>query len=280
MRPHNLESRDGDSLEDFKVSSSDVNENSLLKPNNLNYEIDDKENSILNHPNVMRSIQSNNSKNEKTTGDEMELSKSKSKSSNNLQISNFLGSISKMDDDFKTKIAKYLQVNQNSASSNFNDSKNHRDLESMLKTHNQSHIHKLKENAPSSPLHSLLDAEESFLKSMLKSSSKRQKRTMIRELLKHKNNPALKAKAKLLLSSYYSEESDGREDDLRFSQTKMDEIMEVDGEEGEIDRMDSKIGGNWKSSRNGGDRYLDRGNKMYTFQRDEEDVSPRFTPEM
>jgi hypothetical protein len=114
---------------------------------------------------------------------------------------------------------------------------------------------------------------------------------MIRELLKHKNNPTLKAKAKLLMSSYISDESDGgtkrEEDDLKFSQTKMDEIVEVDGEqENEIfDKLmeEGKLGGNWRGSRNAGDRYLDKGQKMYTFQgdgQDEDDIFPRLTPEM
>lgn len=106
------EHKDENSLEDLKVSSSDVNGNSLLRPNNLDYDSDNKENSILNHPNVMRSIQSQASKqSRKTHDDDIESLKgqSKIKSSNFMQISQFLGSISKMDDGFAEKINQYMQ---------------------------------------------------------------------------------------------------------------------------------------------------------------------------
>lgn len=252
--------RQENSLEDFKVSSSDVNGNSLLRPNNLDYDTDDKENSILNHPNVVRSINSKKSKHDQTsTEEDMELSKSqnKLKYSNNLHISNFLGSISKMDDGFAEKINQYMQCNnQNLGSSAFNDSKNHRDLEMMLKTYNQSNMNIIKDGPTkddelenSMNAQELLDADESFFKSVLKSSSRKQKRRMIRELLQHKNNHALRAKTKLLMSSYISDEgspypNDSKQkeiDDLRFSQTKMDEIVEEVNEEQDNEIFDNFI---------------------------------------
>lgn len=227
------------------MSSSDVNGNSLLRPNNLDYDSDNKENSILNHPNVVRSIQSQASKqSRKTHEDDMESSKgqSKVKSSNFMQISQFLGSISKMDDGFAEKINQYMQCNnQNLGSSAFNDSKDNRDLEMMLKTQNQSNMNAIrndtsKENTLENSMscQELIDADESFIKSLAQSSSRKQKRKMIKELLKHKGNNALRAKTKLLMSSYLSDEGspfqnesrNREEDDLKFSQTKMDEIKE------------------------------------------------------
>ena len=102
--------RDENSLEDLKVSSSDVNSNSLLKPNNLEYDIDDKENSILNHQNIARSNRSHISKDEHiNTEDDENLSKWQSKIRSVFQISQFLGSISKLDDGFTEKINQYMQ---------------------------------------------------------------------------------------------------------------------------------------------------------------------------
>lgn len=94
------------SLEDLKVSSSDVNANSLLRPNNLEYDTDDKENSILNHPNVIKKVDSRASKGDRghIEEDDENHPHGQSKIKSGLQISQFLGSISKLDDGFTEKI--------------------------------------------------------------------------------------------------------------------------------------------------------------------------------
>ena len=184
--------KDENSLEDLKVSSSDINWNSLLRPNNLEYDIDDKENSILNHPNVIKSGNLHTSKDERVNTEEDDnLSKCQSKIKSAFQISQFLGSISKIDDGFTEKINQYMQKNNAiNASPNFNDSKNYRELEMMLKTYNQSHLNKINDNRKENELDNsisgqdLLDADESFLKSKLQSSKRKDKRRMIREMLK------------------------------------------------------------------------------------------------
>jgi len=171
------------SIENLKVSSSDINDNSLLRPQNLEYG-DDKENSILNHPNVVRSTHSKTSKQNQNSTDDMELSKSQNKSgssNNNLQSSNnmhisFLGSISK-EDDFASKINQYLQVKDNPTSSEFSDSKNHKDLEAMLRTEIQSDPSKDKEGNKDELENSLmpqdlLNVDDSMFKSIIRSSSK------------------------------------------------------------------------------------------------------------
>lgn len=73
---------------------------------------------------------------------------------------------------------------------------------------------------------------------------------MIREFLKKKDNPAIRAKTKLLLSSYFSDDgsqdhNDSKikeEDDLKFSQTKMDEIIELENEDQENDNYNNFMG--------------------------------------
>jgi hypothetical protein len=310
------------SLEDLKVSSSDANANSLMR-NCVDYSLDDKENSILNHPNVVRSRGSD--KPNSTSDELMELSKSH----NNLQISNFLGSMPKLDEGFAEKINILLQGNgQSSVSSHLNASKNHKDLEMMLRTQNQSNMHNINDDSGSSKdiynlsnhnntnsfkAQELLDGDESFLKSVLQSSSRKQKRNMIRDLMSQKGNAALRAKTKLLMSSYLSDDgSPGRnssknnEDDLKFSQTKMDQIVE-ENEDQENEFFDNFINdhnnqdykGNKRNSRdgkNGIERYMtdENTNKGYNDtsnesnqrkpQRDnessDEEISPQFTPEI
>lgn len=78
---------------------------------------------------------------------------SKIKSGHGLNVSQFLGSISKMDDGYTERLLKMYAGdpkasghNHNSDSSNFNDSKNNKDLEMLLKTCNQSKLNQIKEN--------------------------------------------------------------------------------------------------------------------------------------
>ncbi|CAI2363554.1 unnamed protein product [Moneuplotes crassus] len=237
-KTYQIENRYENSIEDLKVSNSDANDNSLLKPQNLDYG-DDKENSILNHPNVLRSHQSKSSKQDQNCTDDvdMELSKSQNKSggsNNNLLTSkgyqiSFLGSISKMDDF--SAINKLMNKKETSPSSKYSDSKNQKDLESMLRTainHNQVNDKEEAKDELGIMNQDIINADESLFRSIIKSSNKKQKRKIYRELAKKKDQPGIAAKAKLLMSSYMSAEESPKpfEDDLRLSQTKMDQIIE------------------------------------------------------
>ena len=213
----------------------------MLKFRNLEYDVDEQENSIFNHPNVVRTM--NSRKSDHNMDNDVSKCQSKNRSGD-MQISQFLGSMSKMDDNFAEKINQYMQSNiHGSIISSFNDSStNNKDIEALMKNNSQSSKNKQSNNKTDidESFHELLDGDESLFKSKFQSSSRKEKRRMIRELLKHKENPALRAKTRLLMSSYLLDEdspSHGRskitkeEDDLKLSQTKMDEIAEVENEE-------------------------------------------------
>ena len=172
--------------------------------------------------------------------------------------------------DLLKRLINICRNNENEGSPNFNDSKNYREIEMMLKTWNQSHLNQIKKNNKDNDLessmkgHELLDEEESFLKSKLQSSKRKDKRRMIREALKKKENQAIRAKTKLLLSSYFSDEgspclNDSKwkdEDDLKFSQTKMDEIIEVENEDQDNDLFDNFINQNYQRNKESSQRDL------------------------
>ena len=312
------------SLEDFKVSKSDANDNSLLTPQNLAYG-DDKENSILNHPNVLRSNQSKSSKQNRVhTEEDNDLTKSQmmAKSNNNMNSSSnmnisFLNSLGK-GDNFALKINEYLKDNPNAVLSDCSDSENHKDMEALLKTVNQSNGNNGRDDTKNdleSSLNAkeLSNADESLFKSVIISSSKKQKREIFRELMKEKDNPAMRARAKLLVSSYMSNDqspnrniSGNYEDDLKLSQTKMEDIVE-ENEEKENDVFNDFINKNndplnisktsereeipvrqfsdsYKGQENPDNMYQEPLGESFNREKNlseyEQEFSPKFTPEI
>lgn len=159
-----------------------------------------------------------------------------------------------------------MQSNANKSISSFNDSssRNTGGIETLLKNSNQSSSQANKDKKSgkneleesfnykfeTNSYNDLLDADESFLKSKLQSSSRKEKRRLYKEFLKYKDNPAVRAKAKLLMSSLISDDDSpfqtrsrftNDHDDLKLSQTKMDEIVEVENEDQENEAFNDFI---------------------------------------